>query len=321
MTDLPERLLGVLTGLLPADRRDWGRAMRAELAAVEGRGERWRFAGGCVGTAAVQFHLLRALVHAAVVLGALAAVFAWAAKIGYRPLSWPLDAVVSVLAVVCWQARRRSMLGPLGDGAAAWVLRGTGYLAAAMIAVVCVRQARAASESGIGLLVVGVVVAAYALGLVLVCARPAPATSRVRLTAVGCASVAALTWLLAVVVAPPIPASTGWALAVTATAAVAALSMNAGTTRHALMAALLTGALTLALIFCAVVLLARYGPDAVIPAITPAALAADRVTESRIEIIDPYMLVLALGGVTATALAAATLPVRPARRLAPRQAA
>jgi len=321
MADVPSRLLDAMTRLLPPDRRDWGRAMRAEIGAVDGRGERWRFSGGCVRTAALQFHLLRAVVHAAVVLGVLAAVLAWAATIGYRPLSWPLDAVVSVLAAVCWQARRRSMLGPLGDGPAAWLLRGTGYLAAALIAVVCVRQARAASESGIGLLVVGVVVAAYALGLVLVCARPAPATTRVRLTAVGCASVAALTWLLAALVAPPIPASTGWALALTATASVAALSMNLGTTRRALLAALLSSALTLALIFCAVVLLAHYGPDAAIPAIAPDALAADRMTESRIEIIDPYMLVLALGGVAATILAAASLSTRPALHRAPHQPA
>jgi len=34
---------------LPADRRDWGAAMAAELAQVEDRGARWRFAAGCAG--------------------------------------------------------------------------------------------------------------------------------------------------------------------------------------------------------------------------------------------------------------------------------
>ncbi|HEY0530324.1 MAG TPA: hypothetical protein VGD29_01850 [Actinoplanes sp.] len=314
MADLPGRLLDATAHFLPAARPDWGRAMRAELAALEGRGERWRFAGGCMRAAITQFRLLRAAVHLAVVLGALGTVLAWAATIGFRPLVWPLDAVVSVLAVVCWQARRAAMLGPLGNGAIAWLLRAAGYLLAGGIAAVCVSHARATtgseSENGVGLLVGGVVVVAYALGLVLVCARSGRATAQLRLTAVGCGAVAALTWLLGAVFVPPIPASTWWALALTGTAAIAALSMNLGTPRRALLAALLSGAITLALVFCAVVLLAQYGPDAVIPAITPQALPADRIAESRIEIVDPYILVLVLGGLVATALGAAAVITR-----------
>jgi hypothetical protein len=220
---------------------------------------------------------------------------------------------VSVLAVVCWQARRAAMLGPLGDGAIAWLLRGGGYLLAGGIAAVCLLHAHPTTDdAGIGLLVGGVVVAAYALGLVLVCARSTHATTRLRLTAVGCGAVAALTWLLAVVIAPPIPASAGWALGLTATAAVAAFSMNLGTARRALQAGLLSAAVTLAVVFCAVVLLASYGPDSVIPALTPYALPADRVSE----VIDPYVLVLVLGGLVATALAATSLSRRH-RLLAP----
>jgi hypothetical protein len=309
MTDLPSQLLAAATRFLPADREDWGRALRAELAAVEGRGERWRFAMGSV--RAIQ---LRAAVHVVVVLGALGTVFVWAATIDSRPLAWPLDAVASVLAVACWQARRAAMLGPLGDGAASSLLRAGGYLLAAGIATVCVFRSRLVAAEP-GLLVVLVVVAAYALGLVVVCAPASPATTRLRLTAVGCGVVAALTWLLAVVLVPPIPASTGWALTLTAIAAAAAMAMNAGTARRALLAALLTGAITLALIFCAVVLLASYGPDAVIPPLTPYALPADRVAESRIEIEDPYVLVLVLGGLAATALAA--VAAAPFRRPAP----
>jgi hypothetical protein len=304
MTDLPSLMLSSATRLLPAGRQDWGRAMQAELTAVEGRGERWRFAVG-----SLRASLLRAAVHVALVLGALGTVFAWAATIDYRPLTWPLDVAASVLAVACWQARRAAMLGPLGDGAVAWLLRAGGYLLAAGIVTVSVLHNRLATD--VGVLVVGVVVAAYALGLVVVCAPPTPATTRLRLTAAGCGVVAALTWLLAVVLVPPVPASTGWALALTVIASTAALAMNSGTVRRALLAALLTAAVTLALIFCAVVLLAHYGPDAVIPPLTPHALPADRVAESRIEIVDPYVLVLVLGGLAATALAAvATAPSR-----------
>jgi hypothetical protein len=42
--DPPERFLAVAVAALPEHRREWGRAMTAELAEVEGRSDRWRFA-------------------------------------------------------------------------------------------------------------------------------------------------------------------------------------------------------------------------------------------------------------------------------------
>jgi hypothetical protein len=45
--DGPGWLLAAAAATLPADRRDWGAAMAAELAQVPDRRERWRFAAGC----------------------------------------------------------------------------------------------------------------------------------------------------------------------------------------------------------------------------------------------------------------------------------
>jgi hypothetical protein len=45
--DGPARLLAAAAATLPEDRRDWGAAMTAELAQVEGGKARWRFAVGC----------------------------------------------------------------------------------------------------------------------------------------------------------------------------------------------------------------------------------------------------------------------------------
>ena len=45
--DGPGLLLAAATATLPAARRDWGAAMVAELAQVEDRAARWRFAAGC----------------------------------------------------------------------------------------------------------------------------------------------------------------------------------------------------------------------------------------------------------------------------------
>jgi len=43
-SDAPARLLGWATGLLDADRAEWGQAMLGELDRLEGRAPRWRFA-------------------------------------------------------------------------------------------------------------------------------------------------------------------------------------------------------------------------------------------------------------------------------------
>jgi hypothetical protein len=45
--DGPGRLLAAAAATLPAGRQDWGPAMTAELASVQGRPARWRFAAGC----------------------------------------------------------------------------------------------------------------------------------------------------------------------------------------------------------------------------------------------------------------------------------
>ena len=45
--DGPAWLLSAAGAMLPADRREWGAAMAAELAQVEGGAARWRFAAGC----------------------------------------------------------------------------------------------------------------------------------------------------------------------------------------------------------------------------------------------------------------------------------
>jgi hypothetical protein len=49
--DAPMRLLRWATGLLSAQRAEWGQAMLGELDHIEGRLRRWRFAIGCVGAA------------------------------------------------------------------------------------------------------------------------------------------------------------------------------------------------------------------------------------------------------------------------------
>jgi len=44
--DAPAWIVAAATDRLPENRRDWGRAMVGELAAIPSRGRRWQFAGG-----------------------------------------------------------------------------------------------------------------------------------------------------------------------------------------------------------------------------------------------------------------------------------
>jgi hypothetical protein len=74
--------------------------------------------------------------------------------------------------------------------------------------------------------------------------------------------------------------------------------------------AALAATTAMALIFVLVNLVASYAPDHVIPQITPSALPADRVSNSRIEIVDPYVLVAILSGLVAAALALAGVLTR-----------
>ena len=68
--------------------------------------------------------------------------------------------------------------------------------------------------------------------------------------------------------------------------------------------------ITLALIFAGVVVLAHWGPDSLIPNITPHALPGSRIAESRIEIVDPYVGVLVLSGLMATVLSLVAVVTR-----------
>ncbi|WP_157437104.1 hypothetical protein [Actinoplanes subtropicus] len=315
--DGPARLLGAAVRVLPAGRRDWGRAMQAELAAIEDPADRRGFAWGCLRAAAVEFHLLRGALHVLAVLAVAGTLVAWAATVNEPPLAWMLSTVVSLLAVVCWAARKAGMLGPTDDGVAAWLLRGGGYLIAVAVAAVALAHSHPATleaaDAGSAVLGLSTIGAGFLVGVVSVAGRRSAATARVLITGVGSALAATAGWLLVVLLAPPIPATVGWALAATAVAAVLAVLANAGessTIQACLLAGLIATAATMALIFGSVELLAHLGPDRLIPDITPAALPGQHISESRTEIVDPYVLILFLAGAAATVLGLAAVATR-----------
>jgi hypothetical protein len=202
------------------------------------------------------------------------------------------------------------MLGPTGDGVTAWLLRVGGYLIAGGVIAVAVARA---GPAGVGVLVISTILAGLLIGLATVCAKRSAATRRVLITGAGSGLAATLAWLVVVLLAPPIPATVGWALTATGAAAITAVLANSGrsgTIPGGLLAGLLGTATAMALIFAGVIALAQWGPDSLIPNITPHAPPGHRISESRIEIVDPYVLIFVLSGLTATALSLAAVLTR-----------
>jgi hypothetical protein len=125
--DGPAWLLGAAAATLPADRRDLGAAMAAELAQVEDHAARWRFAAGCARAAVLPPGADRAAVGVAGTL-AVAAVATTALAMGAalpagRVFALAFVGLVGGLATLTVARSRPSRAtGPDGPGHA----RGTG---------------------------------------------------------------------------------------------------------------------------------------------------------------------------------------------------
>jgi hypothetical protein len=118
--DGPGRLLAVATATLPADRRDWGEAMAAELTQVRDPAARWRFAAGCARTAVFPPGGSRVAVAAAAVLAAVAVAVVALGTGAVLPAGRVFAlAFVGLLGVLATLAVARSR-GTGGSGQAGW---------------------------------------------------------------------------------------------------------------------------------------------------------------------------------------------------------
>ena len=295
--DPVDRLLGAVTRMMPLNRSEWGRAMRAELAAIGSTRERLAFVASCARVVARQPSAYRRVGYVLLVAASLAAVGMKAATIGYVPLRVAAIVMVCVLALVSWLGRRRGLLGPVGRSRSARVVRVAGYaVVAAMTAELLANlgahpdQALDATRTAAPLTVVLVT---FLAGFLTLTSQRTAATARM-LVVGGCSGVAAaLVWGLAVIALGPIPTRIGGAVfAVGAGMLVAALA-NAGRReggRDGLLAVLCAGVVGTLSIFELVIVLSVFGPSSLIPDLArPALSAADDLAQSRNEIQDPYV--------------------------------
>ncbi len=316
----PEIVLRLVVALLPPRRREWGRAMRAELATVDGRSARWSFVLSCLRATVAQTspQVTGGVVASAAAIGGVVVV---TARTGYVPLRWTLIAYVALLVAIAWSARL-PWLAPAGPRAGR--VRFAGVVLVSLLAASVVTGLDGGGNPfervTTGVPIFAVLSGCYLLAVVLATAgdRGADRRGADRAALVGAASgvTAGLLWTAGVLLFPPVPAGVATALLSIAIAAVVAIAIALRRTdgpalpaRFALMAAA-TCALVigLAVRFIAVLAPVRFIP--LLPAgagpITPAA----RVAQSRTELDDPYVAVLMAGALVAIVLVGTVLATR-----------
>ena len=319
----PGRYLGAIVRLLPEARRQWGQAMQAELAAIDGTCERWRFVLGCTRVALLppaRAGVVRQPL--AVAAGAAAVIAGEIALAGITGQTIPL---LLVLALLAWLGRRPGYLGPVRPDRTARTVRAGGYLVAATYLVALI------AGDGDGFLqpnranwgpVFALMLTLFTVVFLALSAR----SSRLGGTALaagvgsglvaGAAAFAAIPFQEGTSLAHALPGDSGWLLIVTfAAPAVAALVTRARLggddqqARAALCAATVAALVVALLGFAAVVLFPR-SLDAVRAIMPPGTSHAHLQAEQDIGASDTYAGVLMLGTMLAAVLWVALRPLR-----------
>jgi hypothetical protein len=315
-------VLAAAVRLLPPQRHQWGMAMRAELAGIDEGRQRWRFALGCVRVVATRPAVWRRLGYCLLSLAVVAAAARGTARVWYAPLHAELIGMVAILVLVAWWGRARPF-GPVSVGRTARWVRAFGYLLVGVWAAKIVADMAGHLNNPDSQVpeapIMAAVCLAYLIGLQAVTARWSQATGHVLMAGLGAGVAAAAAWTVTVVLAPPIPddATPAVELVVIGMAVAAA---TAGGGRNGaigrLLAAACAGTMATLLIVDVVAVLTSFGGSRLIPDLAPVALSrADDLAQSRIELVEPYLLLLLFGALIAFALGVASLATR--RRATP----
>lgn len=266
--------------------------MLAELDGIPAGPERWRFAWGCAGAVASRPAVLYRLGYPLLVLAVLAAAVYGTSGVAYQPMHWGLVGLVAILVLVSWLGRAFLAVQPSFVPRS---LRAGGYVLVGALAGSTVSSL--AHKDGTDLTGLPILTVLFALYLAGFLALTATADSRTLLSGAACGAGVALAWTVMAAALAPIPGDPLPAV-IFAVGAMAVAAHRVGGGRSGLLAAGFAGTVAALLIFGAVVILAAVGPAWLIPELTPHALPADRVSESRIELVDPYVWMLLFAGLT-----------------------
>lgn len=315
--DVAERLLAMMVGLLPAARRDWGRAMCAELEGIVVQRDRWSFAVGCATAMLRQFAVLKSLAYTVIAEAAVVGVVVWSRDFTYAPLRWGVVAIVLVLVGLATLGRVRGPLGPVAGSRSARLARGFGYLVVAGATIGFLAFLRAMEGNDVDLAhygapIGGAMLILYLAGFVAATSDRAIATGRTLRWGMAGGIGAVLLWPLSVLALGQIPDSTGLAVVMVVAGVIVAVWGTAQQTAQAWVAALFAGTTGSLLTVAELIAMANYAPARMIPDLAPAALtAADDLELSRSELVDAYLYLIVIGALIALALGLASRMRRP----------
>ena len=314
------RALAIVVRLLPSHRSDWGRAMQAELAALDDVRARRRYALGCARAVLRDRTAMRTVAaHViAVTFGAVALSFAISIRVvGVRIQT---IAFVVALGVLAWSGGRRGPLGPIAEDGLARRIRSGGYavlgayIMSTLASIVLVSPQH--DRSGVWASYLALTV--YLATVLFATAHHTAAPTRcLRLiTALTIAGLAA--WWLPMLLYATVRAHPSWALlsvAVTAVLGLVVATVLRWPSRQAALAALASGVATCLLIFLAAQSTYLLDPQ-LVPDLGPVAgmTATGQVAQNRAEAADPYVAEFLLGAVLGAVLIAGIS----ARRRVPR---
>ena len=317
LDDCAVRFLDVVARLLPFGRREWGRAMQAESAAIDNLSERSRFALDCarVGLllgvkAAAAWRPLAVAVVAASVVGA---------QIALAHVVGQTVPLALALAFLFWLGRRPGLFGPVRADRAARMARASGFLLMVLYLLVT-----AVGHGASGLFrpdpkVVPLAVLLLTLYAAVFMAMTARG-SRFVGGGLGAGVVAGLVAGCATFVVMPferdgsplaasLPGHGRWLVLVAFGAPVAAAWSTGKRLRRAdqaVMAALYGCVFAILLVsllgLSAIALFPSRIPDIVGPVMTPGTTQAARLAANATEATDPYLGLLLLGGLLAAIL-------------------
>jgi hypothetical protein len=309
VSDLAGRGLAAAVRLLPPQRREWGLAMQAELAAIDGARERRRYALGCVRAVLTQPAALRSAAGHVLVpaFGAVAVGLA----LDYRSAGVTAEALVlvAILGLAAARGRRPGRLGPVADGPTARRARAIGYFVVGGSVMLLLSWGNHDDPSGWWL--AAPAMALYFIAVLAVTSSRTDAEPRALRVAGAAALVVLTAWWTAMLLFAGVRSHPQSALLAVALAALGAALVMGRAGNDAEVAIAGVGA---AVATCLLIFVAAVGTFAAFPGLAPdiagpggagGLTPAARAETARIEAVDPYVGEFLLGALLAAAVIAA----------------
>jgi hypothetical protein len=296
--DPADPILALVVRALPPHRREWGRAMRSELAVLTERRARLTFVGGCARATIISWPAARAVMAYACVLAFAVVTLRQAAALSSVGVRVEASLLVGAIVVLAWLGRRTGPVGPVDTTWSARGVRLVGYLVVmATVAALFTMGTNDPEGWWLAALAVGL----YLVSLLRLTAHPTTGALSLPTAAMLTLAGLAVWWTLALLF-PAVRAVPAITFLVALVVAAVGTKLGAGTLRG-VFTGLVAAAALLLLTFLAAVLTYQVAPG-LVPDIAPATLdAATRAQTNQIESIDPYVADFLIGAILAIVVA------------------